>query len=271
MRTLILSALLLSSSMSAMTLGEIINSSLAKSPSLESINARIAANKQAIDAANQFSNPEMSLTKNTLDSSQRMSKTVFSIKQNIPYYSKRDSRQKVSIADDAILNEKLNAAKVKLVAKIKIEAYKVWELRELYKIIDKYISLTEGNIELYESYTSVSNDSQHMGIMKAKLSLSDLEIQKSTLNSKIYSAMARLSYLAAFDIKSLEINLSVKNKPSFNQLKNSLVNNPDIAIKTKEIVKENAKVNLADINNYPDFNWHRRHKRRRSSGNGLVC
>ncbi|MDF1878099.1 TolC family protein [Sulfurimonas sp. SAG-AH-194-C20] len=253
MKNLTLSLLLITSSLSAITLSEVIDKSLTNSPSLESINAKIKANEHASDVANQFSNPELSLTKNSIDSSQAMSQTVLTIKQKLPYYGKRDSRQNITLAEDEVLKEKFHSAQATLVAKIKTEAYSVWELRELYKIINEYIVLTKQNIELYESYTSV-DDNQHMGIMKAELSLANLEIQKSVLNAKLYASYAKISYLAAFDVKDLDINLKIATKPNLDSFKPTLVNNPELLIKDKELKKEQAKIEVADINNYPDLN-----------------
>jgi len=250
-KNLLIGAVLLASSLQAMSLSEVIEASLAKSPSLEVINARVAANKQNIDIADQFDNPELSLTKNTIDAAQPMSQSVVSFKQKLPYYSKREKRADVAVAEDKLLQERLSAAKVKLVERIKNEAYTIWELRELEAIIDEYITLTKQNIKLYESYTSIS-DNQHMGIMKAELSLSDLQVQKTALDAKIYTAYARLSYLAATKVDRLDIDLKINHRPNLTALKASLDNNPDILIQEREISKQGAKVELADINNYPD-------------------
>jgi len=253
MRNILFSSFLLASSLYGITLDEIINSSLSQSPSLEAIEARMETNKHNINISNQFSNPELLLTKNTLDSDQAMSQTILTIKQKLPYYGKRDASKQVALAEDDVLEQKLQSAKVALVERIKNEAYTIWELQELYKIIDEYVKLTKRNIELYESYTSI-NDNQHMGIMKASLSLSELKIQKSSINSKIYSAYSRLSYLAATEVKSLEIDLKVQEKPELSKLQNSLSSNPQIALKESEIQKQNAKVEMASKNNYPDIN-----------------
>lgn len=253
MKNLTFSILLITSSLSAISLGEVIDKSLINSPALESINAKIKANEHASDVANQFSNPELSLTKNTIDSSEPMSQTVLTIKQELPYYGKRDSRQAITLAEDAVLKEKLNTAKAAMVQKIKTEAYSIWELRELYKIIDEYIILTKKNIELYEVYTSVI-DNQHIDIMKAELSLADLEIQKSVLSAKIYTSYAKISYLAAFDVTNIEIDLKIGQKPHLNSLQTVLTSNPELLIKIKELKKENAKIEVADIDNYPDLN-----------------
>ena len=249
---LLLFFLLLVNSLGAMTLAEIINSSLSSSPSLEVINARIEANKQNIELAKQFANPELLLTRNTLDSDQAMHKTVVTFKQKIPYFNKRDTNKGVAIAQDRVLEEKLTQAKVQLVQEIKNDAYSIWELKELYKIVEHYEQLTKRNIELYEAYTSI-DENQHMGILKADLSLSDLQIQKSRLNAKIYSAYARLSYLAAFEVKDLEISLDITKKPNLTSLKSCVANNPDIIIKEKELLRENAKIKVTEINKYPDF------------------
>lgn len=245
--------MLITSSLSAMSLGEVIDTSLANSPSLESINAKIKANEYASDVANQFSNPELALTTNTIDSSEPMSQTVLSIKQKLPYYGKRDSKQGVTLAQDEVLKGQLLAAKATMVQKIKTEAYTIWELRELHKIIDEYIKLTQQNIALYESYAGVDSN-QHIGIMKAELSLADLEIQKSQLDAKIYASYAKLSYLATFDVKNLEIELKMGEKPNLKALQTTLVSNPELLVKDKELKRENAKVAVADKNNYPDVN-----------------
>jgi outer membrane protein TolC len=252
MKTLVFLLLALSSSLGAISLSEVINTSLSKSHSLESINARIEANKQNISISHRFSNPEFLLSTNSIDKSEPMSQTVVTLKQKIPYYSKRDAQENVALAQEELLQEKLRAAKVNLVAQIKLQAYTIWELQELYKIIDQYIDLTQQNIELYESYTSVG-DTQHMGIMKAQLSLYDLEIQKSTLNAQLSSAYAQLSYLATVEVKELEISLSMGNKPQLLELQKKLFKSPALGIKEKELKKQYSKVSLASINNYPDF------------------
>ena len=252
MKQILFALFVLSATLQAISLNEIIETSLRKSPSLESMNARITANRQEIDIANQFANPELLLTKNTLPSNQAMSQTVLTFKQKIPYFGQRETKQHVAIAEDEVLNKKLQFAKVSLVGMIKQEAYTIWELTKLKDIITQYIELTKRNIMLHEAYVSTT-DNQHMGIMKAKLSLSELEIKISKLNAKITAAYARLSYLASFKITHLDIALQIANKPDLTQLLNTLGENPSLAIKEKEVSKESAKVLLADINKYPDF------------------
>ena len=253
MRIFALTFLLLANTLFGESLQEVIQQALQSNPSLEVIQARLEANKHDIDVADQFANPELAVTTNTLPSSQKMSQSVITLKQNIPYYSKRQKRQNISLAEEELLTQELRKARVKLVTQIKLEAYTLWELQELVKIVDEYIAITQNNITLYESYTSI-DENQHMGIMKAELSLSDLKIQKVNLQSKIEQSYARLSALVAHKVENLEIDLTIASKPQLQALKASLTNNPDIALQEKEIFKQNALVENAEINNYPDFN-----------------
>ena len=253
MKNLLLGAVIFTSSLQAISLEEIIDTALSKNPSLSVIEAKLQANKQDVEIANKFSNPQIVLSKNSLDSSQAMSKSTLTIQQKIPYFSKREKKKNIALAQDDIIQERLRGAKIDLVEHIKEEAYTIWELKKLKSIIDEYIKLTKRNIELYESYTSVSNN-QHMGIMKAELSLSDLRVINVSLESKIYSAYSRLSYLAAFKVQNLEINLEIEDKPKLDKLQKSLSFNSNLALQEKEVLKQLAQVKLANINRYPDFN-----------------
>jgi len=250
MKTFLLALTLLFTSLQALSLSDVIERALANNPSLEVIDARLKANKYAIDVANQFKNPQLLLTSNTLNPSQKMHQQLLTFQQEIPFYGKRDARKKIALAQDSILEQQLKSAKVKLVERIKNEAYSIWELEALYKIIDKYIALTRQNIDLYESYTSIG-EKQHMGIMKAELSLSDLKIQQSSLRSQIDAAYARLSYLGAFKIKKLDISLTMEDLTPISN--SALLHNPDLEIKEQELYKQVANIHLKELENYPDM------------------
>jgi outer membrane protein TolC len=253
MKNLLLAISLFGSSLYGLSLNELITKALENSPSLESITHRINANRSNIELSEQFSNPTLSYTQNTIDEAQAMSQKTLTLQQKLPYFGKRESLKKVALAQDSVLSESLKQAKVSLVEKIKNQAFIIWELENLYKIIDNYEDLTKQNIELFESYTTTSNN-QHMGIMSAELTLSDLRIQKSALDAKIYSAYATLSYLSSFKVENLELKLGISDMPSKNSLLDGLVNNRSLAIKDKEIQKRRALVKTAELNHYPDVN-----------------
>ena len=252
-RFLIATLLLLGFELHALSLQEIIDTALDKKPSLAAIKKRIKANSYTISASNQYANPTIAYAQNTLDASEKMSQKSITFSQKIPYYGKLDTQENITKADDALLHAQLQQAKVALVEAIKKEAYTIWELQRLYDIICDYEDVTRQNIALYESYTSTS-ENKHMGIMSAELSLSELRIEKSRLKAAMSEAYARVSYLAAFDVTSLEIDLHVDNKlPTPQALLGALQHNPDVVIKEKEVQKARAKVQNATKNNYPDF------------------
>ena len=251
-KSVLLSILLCASSLYAITLDEVIVNALEKNPSLKSISHRIAANSSHIDVSNQFSNPEIFYTQNSIDENQAMSQRRVQIKQKLPYFGKRESMQNVALAQENVLQENLERARAGLVNAIKIQSYRVWELEKQYKIICDYTDLTRQNIALFESYTMTSDD-QHMGIMSAELTLSDLNIQKSSINARINAAYARLSYLAAFEVRDLDITLVVEEMEGSSVMKQGLINNHDVALKEKEIQKNQAKVEISELNNYPDI------------------
>lgn len=253
MKILILISIFLGSGLYALNLEELISKALHKNPSIEAISHRISANKSNVNASGQFANPLLSFSKNSIDENQAMSKSTVSISQKIPFFGKRDSLKNIALVEEGILSETLSQAKVSLVKSIKNQAYLVWELESSYTIITGYEELTQQNIELFESYTSTT-DNQHMGIMSAELTLSDLKIQKSNLNAKIATAYSKLSYLCAFEVTDLDLQLSVLDMPSVEDLKINLSNNYKLAMREKEIQKSEAILNTARLNNYPDVN-----------------
>jgi len=253
MKNLLLSVFILSSSLYGLDVDDVISKALESNPSLQAINQRITANKANIKLSTQFANPTVSYSQNTIDSDQAMSRQTLTFSQKIPYFGKRDSLKDIAIAEEAVLAQNLTQAKVMLATAIKTQAYTIWELENLLDIISSYEDLTKQNIQLYQSYTSTS-DNQHMGIMSAELTLSDLSIQKNTLESRIASAYARISYLGSFEITKLDTELAIIELPNKKNLKKSLSNNRELFIKDEELRKNNAMIEKEKLGAYPDFN-----------------
>jgi len=253
MKNIVLIFYLFYSTLYALSLDELIDKSLSSKPSLEAINHRITASKLNVDVSNQFDNPSLSLASNSLDNKQAMSRTTLTLQQKLPYFGKRDSLQKVAKSQEELLSTSLEKAKVTLVNEIKNQAYSIWELEELYKIIKEYEHFMKQSIELSESYTATS-DNQHMGIMSAELEISNLHIQMATLEAKIEASYAKLSYLANFQVDDLTVDLSISDLPSKEVLQTRLANNKELLLKESEIKKRRAIVKTAELNNYPDIN-----------------
>ena len=253
MKTLLFSLILLYLPLNAMTLDTLIESSLQKNPSLESINHRITSMQELETVADNFANPSLTYTQNTLSQAEKMSKKTVTFTQKLPYFGKRDAQKDIYTAKVNLLAENLEEAKVILAREIKKEAYRAWEYEKTYVIIEDYENLTRQNIGLFESYTSTSQK-QHMGIMSAELTLSDLKIQKNALKAKIESAYAKISYLA--NQKVSKLNFSGEMTPIKTNIgsNTSLANNHLLIAKKKEVALNKAFVKNAELSNYPDFN-----------------
>ncbi len=253
MRHLILISVLLTA-LQAQTLQELIQKALTSATSLAVIEKRIEKKKKNEKSADIFANPTLSIAKNTLPSDQAMSQATVTFGQKIYWWDKRKEKKNVARGDVEIERSKLQRAKVALVAAIKQQAYRVWEMQQLLKIVDEYMELTKASEELYESY-SASEDmgKNHMGIMSAKLSLSELKIKKTRYEALLEAAKKRLSYLVNDEVRSVDVQLAVTELPHYDA-KEFGVKNADLEIVRNELRKKDAAIELADTNNYPDVN-----------------
>ena len=238
----------------AQSLQQLIRKALVSATSLSVIQKRIETKLQDETSADLFANPTLSVTRNTLPSDQAMSQTTVSAVQKIYWWGKRDEKEAVARGEVEIERAKLHRAKAALVASIKQQAYRVWELQQLLKIVDEYIALTKASEELYESYTASEDmGKNHMGIMSAQLSLSQLKIKKTRYKALLEAAKKRLSYLVNDEVRSVELQLSVTRLPHYDA-KEFETKNTDLAVVRSELRKKDAAIELADTNNYPDLN-----------------
>ncbi len=235
------------------SLGELISLALDNSPSLEVINKKISFIQTKKEVVDNFKNPKLSFNTNTLPSDQAMSQTVIGISQNIPFYGKRDANKDIYEAKEEETKAKLKDAKAKLVYLVKMEAYRYWEYMELLDVINEYLHITKQAIDLYESYTSI-DEANHMGIMKAELSYSELKITKRDLLAKIYKTLYNLSYLTNTDVQDVNLTLKLSKKPSYKELKEKLKNNTSLYVDTKAIQTAKKEFRYIDLQNYPDIN-----------------
>lgn len=234
------------------TLEQLIDTALKNNPSLEMITGKLQANNYAVDQSDHFDNPKLLLTTNSLNGNEKMHQTIVTLQQKLPFYGKRDAKQKVAEAEGAVIEEQLDFARTELIKKLKIEAFSIWELEALSELNAQYISLTQQNISLYESYASISS-AEHMGLMKAELSLSALKIIQTQLKAQLKVAYAHLSYLCASDVKKLDLSLEMGEKVGLSELKAQLQNNPKLLLEEKKYLKQNAALKMADLTNYPDL------------------
>ncbi|WP_415396977.1 TolC family protein [Sulfurimonas sp. CS5] len=210
-----LALILLPLLLSATSLSTLIESAKANHISLEAIQKRLSAIDNEYEVSRNFADPELSLSISDIqldDTTNRsiepMQYSAINVKQKIPYFGKRDAASKKVDAKKAKVAFTLTQAKVNLVESIKLTAYGIWQVEQQLKITDDYIKLTRQNIELYTAY-STSDTKAHMGIMSAELSLSQLKIKRSKLQSILTGLYRKISYLSAIKVDSLEVEMQV--------------------------------------------------------------
>jgi LAS superfamily LD-carboxypeptidase LdcB len=250
-----LALLILPLLLSATSLSSLIESAKASHTSLEAIQKRLSAVDNEYEVSRNFADPELSLSLSDIQlddptnrSIEPMQYSAVNLKQKIPYFGKRDAASKKVDAKKEKIASTLEDAKVQLVKSIKLTAYSIYQVEQQLKITDDYIKLTRQNIELYTAY-STSDTKAHMGIMSAELSLSQLKIKHSKLQSLLSALYKNVSYLSAMDVKSLELSLEMQephklayyldatDKSSAYKIKKALVKEADAELKVKELAK----------------------------------
>lgn len=241
--------------LSATSLATLIESAKANHTSLEAIEKRLSAVDDEYVVSRNFADPELSLSMSDIQLSDFSNRSIepmqyiaINIKQKIPYFGKRDAASKKVDAKKQKVSLALEDAKVKLISSIKLTAYSIWQREQELKITDDYIKLTRQNIELYTAY-SASDAKAHMGIMSAELSLSQLKIKRSRLQSLLVGFYKKLSYLSAMDVKSLELSMKISepssldyylqaaDKSSAYRVKKAMIEEADADVKVKELAK----------------------------------
>ena len=225
----------------AAPLDVIIENALASHHSLQAIQERLYAEDYQVSATRNFANPEIAFAINDIQfgditdrSLEPMQTSSVTLKQKFPSFGKRDAATERSRAKKLVTALSLEEAKVKLVERIKMSAYGIWEVDKELKVIGEYIKVTQQNIELNTAF-SATRTSSHMGIMSAELTLSQLKIKKSRYESMRKTLYAKLSYLAGQAVTSVDVDLQVHAPKEMEFYTQKLANNRGYGAKSAEV------------------------------------
>lgn len=240
----------------ASNLEELINTAINRHPSLETIKARLSAADYALLRSKNFDNPILKFSINDLQlkdftnrSLEPMQTESITLSQKISWFGKTEAKVEIEKAKKRELHYSLQEATAELVSKIKITAYKLWEIQELIKVTKEVIDITEQNIELHEAYTASSESGDnHMGIMSAKLLKAKLKIVLSRLLAKEKELTALLGYLSFQKIENLKVQLPKPTLLPFNLLKKEIDNSFVLKIKESNSKIAKEKLKLAKLN-----------------------
>ncbi len=229
---------LLAAALQAVSLPELIESARAKHPTLEEIKYRIAAADYAIKRAKNLDNPVLGFGINDIRVDEPANRSLepmqthsVTFSQKIPRFGKLEAKEAVAKAAKSMLFASLQEAEALLFARIKENAYRLWETQRLIEVTRQSIALTEQNIELFEAYTASSGSGDtHMGIISAELVKSRLKTSLRRLTAAKESILALLGYLSFSDVKEVEVKLPDKNILPLEKLLSKVKKSPIIKI-----------------------------------------
>lgn len=255
---ILLSILFTLNMLQAQSIKQLITRSLDKHPSLQTIEHRLSAMDERIEASQNFSNPDISFTVNNIPFNDPWNRRIepmqyesVNFKQKFPWFGKLHARKTFTQAQRSVIFDNYEAAKVQLAEEIRMTAYTIKELEERIRIVSKYKAVAKQNIELYTSYASTENKS-HTSSMSASLLLSKIKIRGERYKRILKSQQARLGYLIQGKVTSISDSLKITRPGSLSSYLGKLENNPKYHMKLSQQNVAHANKVIQDLSSTPD-------------------
>jgi len=242
----------------AQNIQQLIEQSLNKHPSLESIKYKLSTMDDKITLSQNFSNPDISFTMSDIQFGDPLSRDLepmqfqaVNFKQKFPWFGKLDARKNVVQEEKQVILHSLEAAQVALAYNIRTTAYTIKELELRIDIIHKYMQLAKQNIKLYTDYISVDSMS-HADSVVAELSLYKLEVRAERYTSILKSQKEKLRYLVQKKVNKISDRLTIKKPKSLNFYLAGVRENPSYHMKLSQANVARANKSLVDLDKHPD-------------------
>ncbi|QOR62767.1 TolC family protein [Sulfurovum sp. ST-21] len=257
MRT-ILSILLLVNLVQAQSISRLVEQSLKKHPSLQTIKHRLTAMDERILKSQKWQNPDLSFTVNNIQFSDLSNRSLepmqyeaLNVTQKFPWFGKLKARKDVEEARKHLLLNSYDAAKVALALQIKITSYTVKELEARIYILRKYIQLAKQNIKLYTD-TIATDSMSHAESITAELSLSKIEVRMERYSALLKAQKEKLAYLVQSKVGKIDDRLYISRLPSLKHYLSKMSNNPTYRMKDSKQKIAAANKALVDLEATPD-------------------
>lgn len=259
MRIYIILPLLYLSTLHAQSINQLIAQSLAKHPSLQSIQHRLSAMDERIVKSRNWSNPELLLNVNDIQFSdpgnrglEPMQTQSVNYKQRFPWFGKIDARVDFTRAQKALINDSYDILRVKLAVQIRTTAYTILEIKERLAIVKQYEKLTQQNIALYDAYTSTDSMS-HSNSMAAELMLSRLHIRSERYTAVLKGQEAKLAYLVQRKHAPFSDRFTIHKPRSLGYYLSNLKNNPTYrrTLSQNRVASANRDMKALEVNPDP--------------------
>ena len=256
--TILLPLLVASSILQAESINQLIDYSLKKHPSLQTIKHRLSAMDERIAKSRNWTNPELVLNVNDIrfdDPTNRglepMQYQAVNYKQRFPWFGKIDARESFTRAQKNVISDSYDISKVKLAEEIRTTSYTILEIKERIRIVRQYEKLTKQNIALYDAYTSTDSMS-HSNSMAAELMLSRLHIRSERYKAVLKSQEAKLAYLVQRKNISVSDKFRMTKPRSLGYYLSNLERNPAFKRTLSQSKVANANKDMKALEVNPD-------------------
>ncbi|GEM_PF-509826 len=259
MITIVLPLLVVSNILQAESIKQLIDYSLKKHPSLQTIQHRLSAMDERIAKSRNWANPELVLNMSDIrfdDPTNRglepMQYQAINYKQRFPWFGKIDAREDFTRAQKSVISDSYDISKVKLAEEIRSTAYTILEIKERIRIVNQYEKLTNQNIALYDAYTSTDSMS-HSNSMAAELMLSRLHIRAERYKAVLKSQQAKLAYLVQRKNVSVSDKFRMYRPKSLGYYLSKLKRNPAYkrALSQTKVANANKEMKALEVNPDP--------------------
>ncbi|MEA2048558.1 MAG: TolC family protein [Campylobacterota bacterium] len=242
----------------AQSIEKLIELSLEKHPSLQTIEQRLSQMNEKIAISQNISNPELSLTINDMPFDDFFSRDIepmqyqaINFKQKFPWFGKLDAQKTYLEAQRSLILNSYESAKVKLAEEIRMNAYTLKEIEERITILNTYKAVAQQNIKLYTSYASTQNSS-HTNSMSASLMLSKIKVRIERYKAIRKIQKAKLKYLVQENVHTISNTLLIKKPKSLESYLSRLHDNPNYHMTQSQKDIASANQTIQDLNIHPD-------------------
>ncbi|GIT97442.1 TolC family protein [Sulfurovum sp. TSL1] len=242
----------------AESIQQLIDQSLKKHPSLQTIQHRLSAMDERIDESQNFSNPDISLTINDIQFDhpsdrglEPMQFNAINVKQKFPWFGKLDARKNFTTAQKSLILDSYEAAKITLAKEIRMTSYSMKEIEARIRVVNRYKAVAKQNIDLYTSYASTENRS-HTSSMAASLMLAKIKIKYERYKMILKNQQTTLKYLVQGEVSRVSDPLEIKRPGSLESYLSRSQNNLNYHMKLSEQHIAEANKVIQELNMAPD-------------------
>ena len=269
MKKIVVSLSFLISSSFALSLDEIVNTSLQNNQNLKALQSSINIADENIKLSEKWKNPTLTFGVNDIHfdeplkrDQEAMQSEYIGFSQLIPVGNKLDIKKKISQREKNIAILKLEDKKLILKSKIYKISYNILILEKKLKLLKKYEQNIKKIEKLSQTLYSLGKSSQNQ-ILNTKIAYSNVQIQKQNLKNiidNLYLKLEQISYEkidtidASLEIVELVLNMDIQSHPKIKIQEEKIRKFNELSKLELENEKGDIKVNIAYFNRDSKFN-----------------